>query len=103
MVNTSAMKYNTTEISANSFSDLLVHGNKFMNGGLAYGLIFIVWLVSMAALANYPNLDTLKTSTYIAWLTSVLFAVFGVVSATFPIALFVLVAGLTAYQSGQPR
>jgi len=99
MVNTSVMKYNTTNMTADSFSDLLIYSNSFMNNGLAYGLIFIVWLVSMAALANYPNLDTLKTSTYIAWLTSVLFAVFGVISTAFPIALFVLVAGLTAFQS----
>lgn len=103
MVNTSVMKYNTTEIQANSFSELLVYGNKFMGGGFAYGIIFIVWLVSMAALANYPNLDTLKTSSYISWLTSVLFAVFGVVETTFPIALFILVAAITAYQNSQTR
>lgn len=97
------MKYNTTQIDPNSFSDLLFLGNKFMGGGLAYGIVMIIWLVSMATLAQYPNLDTLKTSTYIAWLTSVLFTVFGVVSPTFPAALFVLVAGITAYQTTQTR
>jgi len=103
MVNTSAMRYNTTEISANSLSDLLVQTNQFMNGSMAYAMVFIVWLISMSVMSNYPNIDTLKASTYTAWLASVLFSVFGVVSASFPIVLFILVAGLTAYQEVNTR
>lgn len=90
-------KYNTTELTANSFSELLNSANGFMNGGLAYGLIFVFWFVSFTALSNYPNVDTLKASSFTAWLSSVLFAVFGVVDPTFPMVLFFLVAGLTAY------
>jgi len=91
-------KYNTTEISAESFTGLMQFANKSMGGGLAYGMIFVFWLVSMSVLAQYPNVDTLKASTYTAWLSSVLFAVFELVSPAFPMALFILVAGLTAYQ-----
>jgi hypothetical protein len=102
MVNTSATKYNTTEISANSFSDLLRLGNQYMNGGLAYGLVFIIWLISMTVFSNYPNVDALKASTYTAWLSSVLFAVFGVIGPEFPLILFIVVAALAAYQQRQP-
>lgn len=92
------MKYNTTELSAESFTGLMQFANKSMGGGLAYGLIFVFWLISMSVLAQYPNIDTLKASTYTAWLSSVLFAVFELVDPAFPMALFFLVAGLTAYQ-----
>ena len=97
MVNTSVMPYNTTEISANSFSDLLVEGNALMGGSLAYGLIFVVWIVSMSVLSQYPNTDSLKASSYTAWLTSVLFAIFGVIRPDFPLVLLILLAALTAY------
>jgi hypothetical protein len=91
-------KYNTTNLDANSFSELLQFANSSMNGGLAYGFVFVFWLISMAVLSEYPNVDTLKASSYTAWLSSVLFAVFGVVDPAFPMALFFVVAGLTAYQ-----
>lgn len=96
MVN--ATKYNTTTLDANSFSELLQFANGTMNGGLAYGFIFVFWLISIAVLSEYPNIDSLKSSSYIAWLSSVLFAVFGVIDPAFPMALFLVVAGLTAYQ-----
>lgn len=97
MVNASDMPYNTTDISANSFSDLLVEGNSLMGGSLAYGMIFVVWIVSMSVMSQYPNTDTLKASSYTAWLTSALFAIFGVIRPDFPIVLLILLAGLTAY------
>jgi len=102
-MNTSVTKYNTTELSASSFSDVFRSANEFMGGGFGYGLIFVVWLVSMSLFSNYPNVDALKASSYIAWLTSVLFSVFGVVPATFPMALFILVAALVGYQQVNSR
>jgi len=90
-------------MTANSFSDVLRETNSFMGGGLGYGLIFVVWIISFTYFANYPNTDALKASSYTAWLTSILFSVFGVVPASFPMALFLGVAGITAYQQVNSR
>lgn len=102
MVNETVMKYNTTSIDANSFTGLFQISNDFMNGGLGYGLVFTVWLISMASLSQYPNLDAVVSSTYLAWLTSIMFAVLGVVPTTFPAVLFFIVAGVTAYRQANP-
>ena len=103
MVNiTESTKYNVTQMNVDSLSDLLVQSNQFMQGGLAYGIIFVLWLVSMTLYSNYPNVDALKASTFTAWLGSILFAVFGVVPASFPAILAIIVAALSAFQSGQP-
>jgi len=96
-------KYNVTEIEVNSFSDLFVEANGFMGGGLGYGVVFVVWLISLTLFAEYPNTDALKASSFTAWLTSILFSVFGVVPASFPMALFLAVAGITAYQEVSGR
>jgi len=98
MVDTSVTKYNTTDLSGESFSELFRTANEFMGGGMGYGLVFVVWLISMSLFSQYPNVDALKASSYSAWLTAVLFSVFGVVPATFPMALFILVAALVGYQ-----
>ena len=90
------MKYNTTEISVNSFTGLMETANGFMGGGLGYGMIFIFWMISMTVLSNYPNIDALKSSTYISWIASILLSVFGIVDPTFPMVMFFLVAGLAA-------
>jgi len=103
MVNiTEASKYNTTNMNVESLSDILVQSNQFMQGGLAYGIVFVIWLVSMTLYSNYPNIDALKASTFTAWLGSVVFAVFGVVPASFPAILAIIVAALSAFQSSQP-
>jgi hypothetical protein len=103
MVNiTESTKYNVTQMNVDSLSDLLVQSNQFMQGGLAYGIIFVLWLVSMTLYSNYPNIDALKASTFTAWLASIVFAVFGVVPASFPAILAIIVAALSAFQSGQP-
>lgn len=91
-------KYNMTNMTAESFTGLMQNANSLMNGSLGYGLIMAVWLISMAVLASYPNIDTLKTSTYIAWLSSILFSVFNVVNPSVPMALFLAVAGLASFQ-----
>jgi len=56
----------------------------------------------MTLYSNYPNIDALKASTFTAWLGSVVFAVFGVVPASFPAILAIIVAALSAFQSSQP-
>lgn len=92
------MKYNVTEMDVSSFSGLLREANTFMGGGLGYGLLMVFWLVSMAVLSSYPNVDALKASTYITWIASILFTVFEVVDPTIPLAIFMGVAGMAAYQ-----
>lgn len=92
------MKYNTTNATAQSFTELMQLSNEYMGGGLGYGLIMVFWVLSFTVLNQYPNLDALKASTYVAWLSSVLFAVFDLVRPTFPMALFLAVAALAAYQ-----
>jgi len=96
-------KYNVTNISANSFSDVLRETNTFMGGGLGYGLVFVVWIISFTFFAEYPNIDALKASSFTAWLISILLSVFSVVPASFPMALFLGVAALTAYQEVNGR
>ena len=92
------MKYNVSQMDATSFSGLLREANTFMNGGLGYGLLVVFWLVSMATLSSYPNVDALKASTYITWIASILFSVFEVVDPTVPLAIFMGVAGMAAFQ-----
>lgn len=92
------MKYNTTDASAQSFTELMRLSNEYMGGGLGYGLILVFWVLSFTVLNQFPNLDALKSSTYVAWLSSLMFAVFGLVRPAFPMALFLVVAGLAAYQ-----
>lgn len=91
-------KYNVTEIEVNSFSDLFFEANMFMGGGLGYGVVFVVWLISFTTFSQYPNTDSLVASTYSAWLTSILFAVFEVVPSSFPLVLFIVVAAVSAYR-----
>lgn len=93
-----ATKYNVTNMSAESFTGLMQNANSLMNGTLSYGFIMVIWLITMAVLSSYPNIDALKTSTYIAWLASILFSVFNVVNPSVPMALFLIVAGLASYQ-----
>lgn len=100
MVNTSATKYNVT--SVDSYSGLIQDVNIFVGGTVGIGLVLVIWLITFFSLQSYPNMDALKASTWVAWLTSLFMTLVGVVEPSFSILLFIMLLAITGYSS-RPR
>lgn len=98
MVNKSLYKYNNTE-SPETYAELMRQSDKFAGNTLGLSIVGVIWVIAFYSLANYPNLDALKASTWVAWLTSFVLSLMGVVSTGFTFLMFLMVSAMTAYSA----
>lgn len=103
MVNKSVFKYNVTEKTPENFPEIMETATQFTGGGFPYAIIFLVFIISFFSLASYPNLDTIKASVFMSWITSGFMAVIGIIQPSFVILLSLVLAATTAYSSLQGR
>mgnify|MGYP006926862837 FL=1 len=88
--------------AGDSFPGLARTATEMTGGALPYTGIFLVWLISFFALSQFPNPDTLKASTFTAWLTSGFFAVMELIEPSFVVFMSLVLVATAAYdyQSG---
>lgn len=98
MVNKSEYIYNNTQVPEN-YTTLMQQSNQFTAHTMGFAIVGIVWVIAFFSLSQYPNLDTLKASTWVAWLTSFVLSLTGIVQTGFTFLLFLFVAGMTAYSA----
>lgn len=89
------MAYNTT--SAETVSGLMVQVNGYVGGTMGVGLVLMTWIIAYYSMQQYPNMDALRGSTWVAWLTSMFATILGILTPSFSILLFLIVVALTGY------
>lgn len=98
MVNTSKTIYNVSS-SPDRYSDLIKDVNSFTGGGIGFGLLLTVFLVTYFSLRSFQGLDALKTSVWVTWLTSLFLTLVDLVNPAVAILLFLVLLAVTGFMS----